>query len=170
MAALDRWKYYVSSYTMRDQTEGVPQDKTWLPFLRRNLPPVLDTVEEYNRVYSNPQHNQDGLQMKIHAGSYKLQYEKHSADWFVHDDVVRRMGLSGMQEVVEERKRKFEEKFVRSPRWMAEMSREKVEKKVEEARLLITGGVEADDKAEAPRHDDAAGDETTQQDEVMTGA
>jgi len=169
MAALDRWKYYVSSYTMRDQTEGVPQDKTWLPLLRRNLPPVLDTLEEYNCMYSNPQHNQDGLLMKIHAGSYKLQYEKNSADWFVHDDVVRRMGLSGMQDMKEERKRKFVEKFVTNPKWMAEMSKEEVQKKLEETRLWIEGGVKASKEVALPQND-GAGDEKTEQDEVMTGA
>lgn len=107
--------------------------------------------------------------MKIHAGSYKLQYEKNSADWFVHDDVVRRMGLSAMQEVKEERKRKFGEKFVTKPKWMAETSKEEVQKKLEETRLWIEGGVVAG-KEEALLQKDGAGDEKTEQDEVMTGA
>ena len=157
---------------MRDQTEGVPQDKTWLPLLRRNLPPVLETVEEYNRVYSNPQHNQDGLQMRINSESYHLQYEPFSADWFVHDDVVRKLGMSGMREVSEERKKKFEEKFVANPRWMAEMSKEEAEKKVEEATRWIKGGPDAEKEKVLPQTDDAGDDKTDHrpvQDEVMTG-
>lgn len=106
--------------------------------------------------------------MKIHAGNYKLQYEKNSADWFVHDDVVRRMGLSGMQDVKEERKRKFAEKFVTKPKWMAGASKEEVQKKLNETRLWMKGGY-VPDKEEALLQNDEAGDEKTEQDEVMTG-
>ena len=177
MAALDRWKYYVASYTMRDQTEGVPQHKTWLPYLRRNLPPVLDTLEEYNRIYSNPQNNQDGLQMRINSENYHLQYEPFSADWFVHDDTVRKMGLSGIREVSEERKQKFEDKFVKNPRWMAGMSKEEVEKRIEETASLIKGGTEAVGSEAPPpppqpqqQQSDDHGDEKIEQDEVMTAS
>lgn len=168
MAALDRWKYYVSSYTMRDHTEGVPEDKTWLPYLRRNLPPMLDSLEEYERVYSNPQYNHDGLQIRIPSENYHIIYGPSSSEWFVQDDAVRKMGLSGLQEAKEERKRKFEEKFVANPRWMDGMSKEDVEKTVEEANRWIRGRAGGEEEKEPPQGDQAGDD--TQQDEVMTGA
>ena len=173
MAALDRWKYYVASYTMRDQTEGVPQHKTWLPYLRRNLPPVLDNLEEYNRIYSNPQNNQDGLQMRINLENYHLQYEPLSADWFVHDDTVRKMGLSGIREVSEERRKNFVDKFVKNARWMAGMSKVEIQKRIEETASLIKGGAnavepEAPPQQQQQQQSDDHGDEKIEQDEVMT--
>ena len=173
MAALDRWKYYVSSYTMRDQTEGVPQDKTFLPYLRRNLPPTLDSLEEYERVYSNPQFNHDGLTLRISAENYHILYEPLSNEWFVQDDSVRKLGMPGMQDVREERKRRFEEKFVRSPKWMADLSKEDVERKIEEAARLIKGvTAEAETEIEMQQSNEAGEKEKAEQeqDDVMTGA
>lgn len=164
MAAIDRWKYYVSSYTMRDQTEGVPADKTFLPYLRRNLPPVPDSVEEYNRLYKSPQHNQDGLTIRISQETYRVMFEKGSAEWFVHDDVLRRRGLSGMREVTEERARKFRERFVVGPEWIKGLGREEVE----QAERWIKGGTREEEVS--PQNEGAVDEAKMDQDEVMTGA
>ena len=76
-----RWSYYVSAYTMRDPTEGVPFSQMRMPFLKRNLPPKLEQEEEYNRYY-RPLVHQDGLIIRICANSYHILYEPGSCDWW----------------------------------------------------------------------------------------
>ena len=76
-----RWSYYVSAYTMRDPTEGVPFSQMRMPFLKRNLPAKLEQEEEYNRYY-RPLVHQDGLIIRICANSYHILYEPGSYDWW----------------------------------------------------------------------------------------
>ena len=168
MAAIDRWKYYVSSYTMRDQTEGVPPEKMWFPFMRRNLPAMLESEEEYERLWGRPMSVQENLQMRINQENYHLQYEPFTEDWFVHDDAVRRVGVSGMKDVSAERKQNFLTKFVENPKWKADMSKEEADKTTEEAERWIKGAADPEQEKTLPQNDDA-GDERAVRDEVMTG-
>jgi paired amphipathic helix protein Sin3a len=115
MGAQARWQYYVSSFVMRDWTEGVPHNIRW-PFLRRNLPKDLETAEDYSQVYL-PQWNEDGLVVRIALNSYHLLYDPETFDWWVHDDKVRIRGLKGLKEFIEERNRRFEMKFVEKAPW-----------------------------------------------------
>ena len=54
-----RWSYYVSAYTMRDPTEGVPFSQMRMPFLKRNLPAKLEQEEEYNRYHGERERSQN---------------------------------------------------------------------------------------------------------------
>lgn len=110
MATTARWSYYISTYAMRDLTEGIDLSKIDWPFLKRNMPPVLETEEEYNTLYT-PQWNEDGLVIRISPATYSIVYEAQTQDWWIHDEEVRRRGLGGMDEVRRERKSKFEGLF-----------------------------------------------------------
>ena len=59
---------------MRDLTEGIDLAKMSGPFLKRNMPPVLDIEEEYNRVYT-PYWSVDNLVIRISPKNYHMQYE-----------------------------------------------------------------------------------------------
>lgn len=112
---------------MRDMTEGIDVSRLNWPFLKRNLPPMLPTEEEYNRVYT-PQWNTDELVIRISPNNYHLLYEPLSEDWWVHDEVVRKRGLAAMDEATQERNARFHEKFGTNSKWMAEMASDEVEK------------------------------------------
>lgn len=128
MAAEARWSYYISTYTMRDLTEGIDLGKLNWPFLKRNLPPTLETEQEYNRVYT-PQWNADELVIRISPNNYHLQYEPLTQEWWVHDARVRRRGLTAMEEAVEERRESFQEKFGRTgSKWLADLGEGEAEK------------------------------------------
>ena len=104
---------------MRDQTEGVKLSDIQLPFLKRNMPPMLADEEEYNNTYGIPQWNQDGLVITIQPPAhppnspraYKLLYEEYTSDWWVHNSSVRQRGLGAYEEVVKERKERFNDLF-----------------------------------------------------------
>ena len=104
---------------MRDQTEGVSLSDIRLPFLKRNMPPMLADEEEYNNTYGIPQWNQDGLNITIQPPAhppnspraYKLLYEEFTADWWVHNSSVQKRGLGAYEEVVNDRKEKFNALF-----------------------------------------------------------
>ncbi|MCJ1377531.1 Transcriptional regulatory protein sin3 [Xylographa soralifera] len=140
MNAVARWSYYISSYIMRDPTEGVPRDIQW-PFLRRNTPKDLDTEEDYGQNYL-PQWNEDGLLVRVSA-NYRIVYDSDTTDWWVHDDKVRRRGLKGAESLGKERNRIFEEKFVRNPSWARGMSADQVTAVSSQYFRLVNSGNEA---------------------------
>ena len=117
MAESARWSYYISTFAMRDLTEGIDLAKMSWPFLKRNMPPVLDTEEEYNRVYT-PYWNVDNLVIRISPNNYHMQYDPHTLDWWVHAKAVRQRGMPCMQEAKQDRKIKFRQKFGDDPSWM----------------------------------------------------
>lgn len=110
MAAHDRYRYYVSAFVMRSKTEGVPYDQMNLPFLQRNMPPMLETEEEYDRIYL-PMSIHENLILKIHPKTYHIEYQPGTEEWNVHSDHVRNRGMSGMIDIQAERKMGFAQKF-----------------------------------------------------------
>ena len=161
-----KWSYYVSTYIMRDRTEGVPLSSIHWPFLKRNLPPALETEEDYNRIFT-PQWNEDGLSIRISPSNYHITYDEGSKDWWVHDKQVRRRGLRGMEELREERRGRFQEKFVMNVQWMAGMSKDEVDRKNEEFRRWVKDGPEA--VVEDQKSAEVKGQEKGDEDEVMAG-
>ena len=137
------WSYYVTAYVMRDWTEGVPHDIRW-PYLRRNLPRAPESEEEFNRNYL-PFMGEEGLEIRISPSNYRIIYENGTADWWVQDRKVRSRGLKGLPAANDERKSKFEEKFVKNAKWMANTSLDEVDKKKAEFNKLAQTEVEMED-------------------------
>ena len=138
MTAEAMWSYYISSYVMRDRTEGVPHAIQW-PYLRRNLPSKLHTEEDYNAAYL-PQWNEDGLVIRICPNSYHLLYDSGTTDWWVHHDKVRRRGLNSIKDAKDDRDRKFREKFCDNNKWMQSMSPEGIAKVNKDFEIWLSTG------------------------------
>ena len=153
---------------MRDQTEGVKLSDIQLPFLKRNMPPMLTDEEEYNNTYGIPQWNQDGLVITIQPPAhppnspraYKLLYEEYTSDWWVHNTLVRKRGLGAYEEVMKERKNKFNAMFGEKGTFVTEKSGTKLDKETEDFKRWIQDGPAAEPRAEGGA-DDA--------DEIMGG-
>lgn len=112
---------------MRDLTEGIDLSKTDWPFLKRNMPPMLKSEEEYNNLYT-PQENKDHLTIRISPNNYHIQYDPFTEDYFVHAPIVQKRGLAAAQgKVKEKRKAIFGEKFGINARWMASLTQDEVE-------------------------------------------
>ncbi len=163
MSSEVKWSYYVASFVTRDPTEGVPL--SW-PFLKRTLPPKLDE-EEYNRVFT-PQWSSEGLVIRICLSSYRILFDPGTEDWWAHSEQVRAKGREGVEATREERKGKFEEKFVMNNSWMRGLSRDEVDRKNEEFRRWIRDGPAAAVKEGGEGEREAKGDEG--EDEVMADA
>lgn len=135
-----RWSYYVSAYTMRDPTEGVPFSRMHMPFLKRNLPSKLEQEEEYNRYYQRLVHH-DGLIIRICAKSYHILYEPASNEWWWRPTAP----LEGAAEEVakeeaavkERRRDRFMEKFVNNPSWAHGLSKDQVDESNQRFRTWI---------------------------------
>lgn len=124
---------------MRDLTEGIDLAKLAWPFLKRNMPPLLETEEEYSRVYT-PQWNADNLVIRINANNYHIQYEPNTQDFWVHDKVVRQRGIERMDEAKEQRKSRFRRKFgADSSAWMRGWTKEEAYKINEDFKGWIKG-------------------------------
>lgn len=137
---------------MRDLTEGIDLAKLAWPFLKRNMPPLLETEEEYSRVYT-PQWNADNLVIRINANNYHMQYEPNTQDFWVHDKVVRQRGMERMEEAKEQRKTRFRRKFgADSTVWTRGMTKEEADKVNEDPKgWFKADGVSAEpDPNEAP--------------------
>lgn len=138
-----RWSYYVSAYTMRDPTEGVPFSQMRMPFLKRNLPPKMEQNEEYNRYY-RPLVSHDGLVIRICANSYHILYEPGSFDWWwrpaaptEHETAEEK---AREEAAVKERRRdRFMEKFVNNPSWAHGLSKDEVDESNQRFRSWIKG-------------------------------
>ncbi|OJJ31206.1 hypothetical protein ASPWEDRAFT_686593 [Aspergillus wentii DTO 134E9] len=164
-----RWSYYVSAYTMRDPTEGVPFSQMRMPFLKRNLPGKLDQEEEYNRYY-RPLVHQDGLIIRICANSYHILYEPGSLDWWWRptgppeesaDEAAKEEAA-----VKERRRDRFTEKFVNNPSWAHGLSKDQVDESNQRFRSWIKG-TETDSGAGAA---EKAAPETNNEDADMPDA
>lgn len=148
-----RWSYYVSAYTMRDPTEGVPFSQMRMPFLKRNLPGKLEQEEEYNRFY-RPLVHQDGLIIRICANSYHILYEPSSYDWWwrpnlpsdeLAEEVAKEEGA-----VKERRRDRFTEKFVNNPSWAHGLSKDQVDESNQRFRSWIKGTGSEERETSAP--------------------
>ncbi|KAL4969391.1 transcriptional regulator SIN3 [Aspergillus stella-maris] len=154
-----RWSYYVSAYTMRDPTEGVPFSQMRMPFLKRNLPGKLEQEEEYNRFY-RPLVHQDGLIIRICANSYHILYEPSSYDWWWRptgpSDESSEENVKDDTAVKERRRDRFTEKFVNNPSWAHGLSKDQVDESNQQFRNWIKGDAEREAPAgseEKPKED-----------------
>ncbi|KAL4803023.1 hypothetical protein BDV18DRAFT_146116 [Aspergillus unguis] len=145
-----RWSYYVSAYTMRDPTEGVPFSQMRMPFLKRNLPSKLEQEEEYNRFY-RPLVHQDGLIIRICANSYHILYEPSSYDWWwrptLPSDESTEETSKDEAAVKERRRDRFTEKFVNNPSWAQGLSKDQVDDSNQRFRSWIKGEPEREASA-----------------------
>ncbi|MCJ1313047.1 Transcriptional regulatory protein sin3 [Agyrium rufum] len=135
----DAWSYYISAYQLISWTEGVPHSIQW-PFLRRNLPPKLDTEDEYNAEWL-PLYHEDGLSIRIPLESYRLLYDKNTTDWWVHQDKIRARGLAADdgEKARGVRRRRFGVKFG-GDRWMRGLGEEEVESRKSWWREIVGDG------------------------------
>ncbi|THC92429.1 hypothetical protein EYZ11_008095 [Aspergillus tanneri] len=162
-----RWSYYVSAYTMRDPTEGVPFSQMRMPFLKRNLPPKLEQEEEYNRYY-RPLVHLDGLIIRICANSYHILYEPGSYDWWWRPTAPSEESTEEVakeEAAVKERRRdRFTEKFVNNPGWAHGLSKDQVDESNQRFRSWIKGNkTEGETTApEAPGSDQQDNKEDTE--------
>jgi hypothetical protein len=79
----EQWAYYVDSYYMHADTEGVPTDMLAPPWLRRSAP--SDLPSEQAQVLAE-------LQVKICLNTYKLFYLVNTEDTLVRAKVNRTIG------------------------------------------------------------------------------
>ncbi len=176
LAVHQRWSYYISTFSMRDPTEGVKLSDIQLPFLKRNMPPMLADEEEYNNTYGIPQWNQDGLVITIQPPAhppnspraYKLLYEEYTSDWWVHNNSVRKRGLGAYEEVAKERKEKFSALFGEKGTLIKERSGIELDKETESFKRWVQDGPAAELRSE-PGPDGADDDVHDDGDEVMGG-
>jgi paired amphipathic helix protein Sin3a len=137
-----RWSYYVSAYTMRDPTEGVPFSQMRMPFLKRNLPPKMEQDEEYDRYYRRLV-SHDGLVIRICANSYHILYEPGSYDWWwrpMASTPEEAEEKSKEEALVKERRHdRFREKFVNNPAWAHGLSKDEVDQSNQRFRSWIKG-------------------------------
>ncbi|EGE84486.2 transcriptional repressor Sin3p [Blastomyces dermatitidis ATCC 18188] len=140
-----RWSYYVSAFTMRDPTEGVPFSQMRMPFLKRNLPGKMDSDEEYN-LYYKPLVSHDGLVIRICANSYHILYEPGTEDWWYRranpeEDLAE--AAKERAAARERRKERFREKFVSNPSWVHGLTKEEVDQANQRFRSWV-GEIEAE--------------------------
>lgn len=142
-----RWSYYVSTYTMRDPTEGVPFSQMRLPFMKRSLPGKLGQEDEYNRYY-RPLVHHDGLIIRICANSYHLLYEPGSSEWSWRptgpSEEDAEEAAKDEAAVKERRRDRFMEKFVNNPVWAHGLSKDQVDESNQRFRSWINGTTESD--------------------------
>ena len=119
---------------MRDWTEGVPH-AIRMPYLRRNIPRAPESEEEFNSNYL-PFVGEEGLEIRISPNNYRLLYETGTTDWWVQDPRVRSRSQKGLSAANDDRKSKFEEKFVKNAKWMANASLDEVDRKKAEFNKL----------------------------------
>ncbi|KAK2740745.1 Transcriptional regulatory protein sin3 [Myotisia sp. PD_48] len=143
-----RWSYYVSAYTMRDPTEGVIFSDMRMPFLKRNLPPKMDSDEEYNNFYK-PLIHHDGLSIRICANSYHILYDPGTEDWWYRHSTGKTSQADSRKDsayasLKEKRKDRFKEKFVNNPSWAHGLSKDDVDRSNQQFRSWV--GSAADEK------------------------
>lgn len=112
---------------MRDLTEGIDLSKIDWPFLKRNMPPMLRSEEEYNRLYT-PQENKDHLTIRISPNNYHIQYDPFTEDYFLHAPIVQKRGLAAAQGTAKQKRETvFREKFSMNIKWMAGLAKDEVD-------------------------------------------
>ncbi|KAL8949911.1 MAG: hypothetical protein Q9222_004024 [Ikaeria aurantiellina] len=165
MEASKQWAYYISSFGMREATEGVPVEKMHWPYLRRNLPSNEMSEEELNKTYL-PALSDEKLVARINPETYRIAFNDAStADRWLHRPQVQVRGLTGMKEAVDDRRRGFREKFGARSTWMKDMSKMEVERINEEFYKSVTEGF----PVESVQYDHQALNEDKVDDEAMIG-
>ena len=108
-----KWQYYIASYTMSDQTEGVDYSQLSWPFLRRRLSQLKGSGDNaYPAVYGSLQ-NDEAQIVSISPDSYKMYYE---GGFNFHREV------SGPEKKQENDQ--LIDKLVKKPTWVREESEE----------------------------------------------
>ena len=161
MEASKQWAYYISSFGMREVTEGVPVEKMQWPYLRRNMPSNQLTEEELNNSFL-PAWNDEGLIARINPETYRIIFnDPWTSDRWLHQPQVQKKGLKSMQEATKERKKRMEEKFGVNSLWMKNMGKPEADRINEEFQKSIKegflGGIAPE--GEHPSHDDRSNDE-----------
>ncbi|KAI4171456.1 MAG: hypothetical protein LQ343_004194 [Gyalolechia ehrenbergii] len=165
MEASKQWAYYISSFGMREVTEGIPVQKMQWPYLRRNMPPNSLTEEELNKTYL-PAWNDEGLIARINPETYRIAFnDAWTADRWLHRPQVQVKGLKGMQEATKQRKRRMDEKFGLNSLWMKAMSKAEADKINDHFRKSIVEGFPISAALEGQQSDN----EDRADDESMTG-
>lgn len=81
----DKWKYYITSYSLPHPTEGINQDKLYIPFLERILDfegEALEVEDPANSKYSPEGVSTSRLKIKIDKDTYAMGIEPGSYDVF----------------------------------------------------------------------------------------
>lgn len=145
MSAEAKWSYYVASYIKIEPTEGVPiEGHLSMPFLKRNLPEDIDEPEERKRLI--PHYYENGLEMKICVNNYRILWTPKTEDWFVHSAVHGEDGQSDSADTTrirENRRKKFEEKFVSKNKWIDLSTEEEFNQVSKKYRLWVSGNVDS---------------------------
>ncbi|EEP77848.1 conserved hypothetical protein [Uncinocarpus reesii 1704] len=166
-----KWSYYVSAYSMRDPTEGVLFSDMRIPFLKRNLPPKLESDEEYSQFF-RPLISNEGLVIRICANSYHILYEPGTEEWWCRipqPKDTQKSAIGDHTVVKEKRKERFREKFMNNSSWVHGLN----EEEVEESKQRFRTWVGATDKDSPHSEKSPVGKSEDQQDnvdEVMTNA
>ncbi|KAL6715952.1 Transcriptional regulatory protein sin3 [Lecanora helva] len=179
--AAARWSYYVTTYTMRDLTEGIPLSALRWPFMKHATARLLDHLAEARNARHDdgdgadrddvddddaPQWNEDGLVIRIAQDNYHIIYDEGTCEWWVHSRGFRKKGLRGMEAVKRGRKRGFEHFFGDKGVLMTRREgEENLGKEDEEFRKWIRDGPPDAEKEGGANVKTDAGDE----DEVMGG-
>ncbi|KAK5960695.1 transcriptional regulator SIN3 PWA37_002129 [Arxiozyma heterogenica] len=88
----DKWKYYITSYSLPHPTEGINQDKLYAPFLERILDfenEALDVDDPANSKYSPEGVSHSILKIKIDKATYAMEIESGSYDIFSRKSINR---------------------------------------------------------------------------------
>lgn len=135
VTALDRakrWRYYLASYSSVDPTEGVPNDKVQLPYLKHSLIKPDESSEEYGALYDTLR-SMEKLQFIIRAKDYRIEFENKGdggVDYTVLSEAMRIGGEEGRREMEalwEARSGLAQEKLVMNNAWMRGVSRDDVD-------------------------------------------
>lgn len=123
------------------------------------MPKDSDPEEEFGKKWL-PLHAEENLTITI-SPKYRMLWDPNTSENWVHDDKVRAIGTKGMSALIEDRKAKFEEKFVKNAKWMADMNFDDVNKKKAEFNNLVQGEVSSEQAPAPPANLD--------DDEIMGG-
>ncbi|KAL8903996.1 MAG: hypothetical protein Q9171_007202, partial [Xanthocarpia ochracea] len=166
MEASKQWAYYISSFGMREATEGVPAEKMQWPYLRRNLPSNQLSEEELNKSYV-PAWIDEGLIARINPETYRISFnDAWTADRWLHRPQVQKRGLKAMTEGTNERKQKMREKFEINSPWMKDISKVEVDRLKEDFQQSIAQGFLNQEVVDG----DTIDNEHQAHDEAMNGA
>lgn len=147
MERKEQWQYYISSYMRIEHTEGVVRSRLQKVLLERNLPSGANDSSE-DGYTPKPVVVHEGLILRICLLSYKIVYEKGTADYFIYNTPASSSHDEGaefnednqllMKELREER---FKEKMVMNSPWMKNMSQVEVQRINEEYQKWKDEGV-----------------------------
>lgn len=106
-----KWQYYVASYEMSDNTEGVELSQVRIPYLRRRLPAPKGSAEDMYATVFGTLENEDTQTVSISPDTYKIYWE---GGFTFHREV------SGREKKRE--KDRFEGRLVKNPPWARDES------------------------------------------------